>query len=123
MGNVGIISDKMSLTDFNKSETMRQNSLSYSGNWNFILGNGNTINFNPVYSYTHSRQSNLYREGTMKFPNYATDDSHAARAKLQINHSFGKHGSLNVFSQGLSTAVQQNIQDLQICTTGSLHTV
>ena len=100
-GNVSINSDKIDLTDFDKTESMRQNSLSYSGNWNFILGNGNTINFNPVYSYTHSRQSSLYREGAAEFPNYAEDNSHSARARLQFNHSFGNYGSLNIFCQGL----------------------
>ena len=100
-GNVSINSDKIDLTDFDKTESMRQNSLSYSGNWNFILGNGNTINFNPVYSYTHSRQSSLYREGAAEFPTYAEDNSHSARARLQFNHSFGNYGSLNIFCQGL----------------------
>lgn len=100
-GNVCVHSELMDLNSFDKSSTIRQNSLSYSGNWNFILGKGNTINFNPVYSYTHSRQSSLYREGAAEFPNYAVDDSHAARARLQFSHSFGNYGSLNVFCQGL----------------------
>lgn len=100
-GTVSINPDKMDLTEFDKTESMRQNSLSYSGNWNFILGKRNTINFNPVYSYTHSRQSSLYREGAAEFPNYAEENSHSARARLQFNHSFGNYGSLNIFCQGL----------------------
>ena len=101
MGTVSINPDKTDLTGIAKTETMRQNSLSYSGNWNFILGRGNTINFNPVYSYTHSRKSSLYKEGAAEFPNYAVDHSHAARARLQFNHSFGNYGNLNVFCQSL----------------------
>ncbi|MCI6894459.1 MAG: hypothetical protein MR850_06660 [Bacteroidales bacterium] len=101
MGTVSINSEKIDLTDFCKTEAIRQNSLSYSGNWNFILGKDNTINFNPVYSYTHSRQSSLYREGTAEFPNYAEDDSHSLRARLQFNHSFGNYGNLKIFCQGM----------------------
>ena len=100
-GNVGISPDIVDLIGFDKTGSMRQHSLSYSGNWNFILGQGNTINFNPVYSYTHSRQSSLYREGSAEFPNYAEDDSHSARARLQFSHSFGNSGGLNIFCQGL----------------------
>ena len=100
-GNVSITPDMTDIVGFDKSGTMHQNSLSYSGNWNFVLGKGNTINFNPVYSYTHSRQSSLYREGTAEFPNYAEDASHAGRARLQFSHSFGKSGSLSAFCQGL----------------------
>ena len=100
-GTVGIYPDNIDLISFDKNEAMRQNSLSYSGNWNFILGKRNTINFYSVYSYTHSRQSNLYREGTAEFPNYAEDDSHSVRARLQFNHSFGNYGNLKIFCQGL----------------------
>lgn len=98
IGHVGIDSD---VIDFSRKETMYQNSWSYTGNWNFILGKGNSINFNPVYSYTHSRQSNFYKEGITEFPNDAVDDSHSARARLQFSHMFGKEMGLNVFCQGL----------------------
>lgn len=100
-GYVSINPDNMDLNSFDKTEAVHQYSLSYSGNWNFILGNGNTINFYPVYSYTHSKQSSLYREGAKEYPNYAEDDSHSARARLQFSHSFGKYGNLNIFCQGL----------------------
>lgn len=100
-GNVSYSPDAGGTTGFDNAGSMHQNSLSYSGNWNFILGKGNTLNFNPFYSYTHSRTSSLYREGTAEFPNLAADDSHVARARLQLSHSFGGSGSLNVFCQGL----------------------
>ncbi len=100
-GDVCVHSEQTEQKGFDKAGAMRQNSLAYSGNWNFVLGKGNTIHFNPMYSYTHSRQSSLYREGAAEFPNYAVDDSHAARAMLQFSHSFGDYGSLNVFCQGL----------------------
>lgn len=100
-GNVRISPDDTDLIGFGRTGSMRQHSLSYSGNWNFILGKGNTINFNPVYSYTHSRQSSFYREGSAEFPNYAEDDSHAAHARLQFSHSFGNLGLLGIFCQGL----------------------
>lgn len=100
-GNVGIRPGEADLVDFERFANARQNSLSYSGNWNFILGGGSTILFTPVYSYTHSRQWSQYKEGTALFPNYANDDSHSARARLQFSHSFAKFGSLNAFFQGL----------------------
>ena len=115
-GNVCINPDMIELIGFNKTGNTYHNSLSYSGNWNFIIGEGNTINFNPVYSYTHSRQSNLYKEGSSEFPNNAKDDSHAARARLQFNHSFGNFGSLNVFCQGLfyrSSTIYTGTADMQ----------
>jgi len=93
--------DGYSSNDFSKTGSSRQNSFSYTGNWNFILGKRNSINFNPTYSYTHSRQSNLYKEGITELPNFAKDDSHVARARLQFSHSFGGGSSLNAFTQGL----------------------
>lgn len=96
-----IMPGRIGTTNFDKTTSTYQNSWSYTGNWNFILGKGNTINFNPVYSYTHSRQSSFYKEEKEVFPNYAIDDSHAARARLQYNHSFGSNGNLNIFTQGL----------------------
>lgn len=99
-GNVSL--DNMySASSFYKRGFSYQNSISYTGNWNFILGKGNTINFNPTYSYTHSRLSNLYKEGMTEYPNFAKDDSQVARARLQFNHSFGNTSSINVFTQGL----------------------
>ena len=100
-GNVSINPGTSGTSDFYKSGSARENSLSYTGNWNFILGERNTLNFSAVYAYTHSRQSSLYREGPSEFPNQAKDDSHASRARLQFNHSFGRSGDLNVFCQGL----------------------
>lgn len=97
-GSVNINPD---MIGFERTGSMSQHTLSYSGNWNFVLGKGNTINFNPIYSYTHSRQSSLYKEGVAEFPNYAEDDSHSARARLQFSHSFGNSGGLNIFCQGL----------------------
>lgn len=100
-GNVSLNPYMTDSVEFDKTGSIYQNSLSYSGNWNFILRKGTTINFNPVYSYTHTRQSSLYKEGTTVFPNFATDNSHAARARLQFSHSSGNYGTLNVFCQGL----------------------
>lgn len=100
-GEVRFAPDIFSASEFSRSGSSYQNSLSYSGNWNFILGRGNTINFNPGYSYSHSRQSSLYDEEDKAFPNSASDDSHVIRARLQFSHSFGKYGSLYLLCQGI----------------------
>lgn len=100
-GKVHFYPDIFAASVFFKNRKSYRNSLSYSGNWNFILGGGNTINFNPVYSYTHTKQSSIYKENSEEFPNDATDDSHSGRARLQFTHSFGNVGSLNVFCQGM----------------------
>jgi len=105
-----------SSNDFDKTGSSYQNTFSYTGNWNFILGKGNSINFNPTYSYTHSRQSNGYQEGTTALPNFAKDDSHVARARLQFSHSFGSGSSLNAFTQGLfysSSTAYQGTSEMQ----------
>jgi hypothetical protein len=97
-GNVSIAPDT---TDFERTGAEHQNSLSYTANWNFVLSKLTSVNFYAAYSYTHSKQSSLYREGTTEFPNDASDDSHVGRGRLQYNHSFKKYGSLNAFFQGL----------------------
>lgn len=100
-GNVRYYPDVFAASGFLRDGNSFRNSLSYSGNWNFILGGGNIINFNPIYSYSHTKQSSIYKENGEEFPNAATDDSHSARARLQFTHSFGAAGSLNVFCQGI----------------------
>lgn len=100
-GKVSFYPDVSAASEFVRDGKSYENSLSYSGNWNFILGKGNIINFNPAYSYTHSRQSSLYKEVGEELPNNARDDSHVAHARLQFTHSFGKAGSLNMFCQGI----------------------
>lgn len=120
-GNVSHNDNLYSTSNFYKTGFSYQNSISYTGNWNFILGKGNTINFNPTYSYTHSRQSNLYKEGITEYPNFAIDDSQIARARLQFNHSFNNSSSLNAFTQGLlyqSSTIYMGTSDMRdrLCT-------
>jgi len=101
-GSVSLNSDDgYSSNDFDVTSSTYQNTFSYTGNWYFMLGKRSSINFNPTYSYTHSRQSNWYKEGITELPNFAKDDSHVARARLQFSHSFGGGSSLNAFTQGL----------------------
>lgn len=47
-------------SDFVNEANHRQNYITYNGYWNFILPHGNTINFAPYYSYSHSRQNSRY---------------------------------------------------------------
>lgn len=100
-GNICYSPEISGSTDFDRDGSIYRNSLSYTGNWNFIIDKKNTFNFSTIYSYTHSRQLSIYREGLTEFPNYATDDSHSGRTRLQYNHAFSGKSTLNMFLQGL----------------------
>lgn len=82
--------DVFETEDFVNDRTMRENSISYTGNWNFILGEKTTLNFAPNYAYSHSRQSTLYKECSQEFPNIASDDSHQGRTLLQLSQKLEK---------------------------------
>lgn len=91
--------------DYSQNSSNRVNSLSYSGYWNFILNDKNTINFSPWYAYSHTNTGSLYTEaGADDFYNAAKDNSHQFRGNLTYSHSFGKWGSLNVMFQTFITS-------------------
>ncbi|MBD5319741.1 MAG: hypothetical protein HDS07_02420 [Bacteroides sp.] len=88
-------------TDFTNVTNHRQNYITYEGNWNFILPHGNTINFAPYYSYSHSKQNSRYTEGqSSEYINNALDNTHKASGNLRYQHDFGKYGNLSLFTQG-----------------------
>lgn len=88
-------------TEYSDSRTSRTNSLTYSGYWNFILPRGNSLSFNPYYSYSHTRQHSIYSEATgASFANGAVDDSHRATASLRYVHDFGKWGKITGILNG-----------------------
>ena len=91
--------------DYSQNSSNRVNSVSYSGYWNFILNDKNTINFSPWYAYSHTNTYSLYTEiGADDFYNAAKDNSHQFRSNLTYTHSFGKWGSLNVLFQTFITS-------------------
>lgn len=82
-------------TDYADTRSARTNSVTYSGYWNFILPHGNSINFTPYYSYSHTNQRSTYTEGAQNsFVNDALDDSHCATGALRYVHDFGRWGSV-----------------------------
>lgn len=88
-------------TDFTNTASHRQNYITYNGYWNFILPHGNTLNFAPYYSYSHSRQNSRYVEGqSSEFINNASDNTHKASGNLRFQHDFGKWGDISIFAQG-----------------------
>lgn len=88
-------------SDFVNEANHRQNYITYNGYWNFILPHGNTINFAPYYSYSHSRQNSRYMEGqSSEYFNNALDNTHKASANLRYQHDFGKWGDITVYTQG-----------------------
>lgn len=91
--------------DYSQNSFNRVNSVSYSGYWNFILNDKNTINFSPRYAYSHTNTGSLYTEiGSGDFYNAAKDNSHQFRGNLTYTHSFGKWGSLNAMFQTIITS-------------------
>lgn len=91
--------------DYSQNSSDRVNSISYSGYWNFILNDKNTINFSPRYAYSHTNTGSLYTEvGSGEFYNAARDDSHQFSGNLTYTHSFGKWGSLNAMFQTIITS-------------------
>lgn len=91
--------------DYSQNSSNRVNSVSYSGYWNFILNDKNTINFSPRYAYSHTNTCSRYTEvGTGEFYNAARDNSHQFSGNLTYTHSFGKWGSLNAMFQTIITS-------------------
>lgn len=91
--------------DYSQNSSDRVNSISYSGYWNFILNDKNTINFSPRYAYSHTNIGSLYTEvGSDGFYNAARDNSHQFSGNLTYTHSFGKWGSLNAMFQTINTS-------------------
>lgn len=91
--------------DYSQNSSDRVNSISYSGYWNFILNDKNTINFSPRYAYSHTNTGSLYEEvGSGDFYNAARDNSHQFSGNLTYTHSFGKWGSLNAMFQTIITS-------------------
>lgn len=91
-------------TDFISEGSRREDYVTYSGYWNFILPHGNVINFNPYYSYSHNRQNSRYIEtDAPEYINLATDNSHRATGRLTFQHDFGKWGDITVMFQAIYT--------------------
>ncbi len=89
-------------TDFGQRDASRVNSISYSGLWNFILDDNNSITFSPSYAYSHTNTSSLYAEsGSDPYFNAATDNTHRTDAELTFSHSFGDWGNLNTSLHGV----------------------
>lgn len=91
-------------TEYWQREASRVNFVSYTGFWNFILNDNNSITFSPSYAYSHTRTSSLYAEaGSDQYFNAATDNSHRAGGDITYNHSFGDWGNINAMVMAVIT--------------------
>ena len=89
-------------TEYTDEQNGRTNSLTYSGYWNFVMPHGNSLSFNPYYSYSHTKQQRLYSEvAGSSFANGAKDDSHRATAQLRFVHDFGRWGNITALFNGI----------------------
>lgn len=104
-GSVVFVPADFPSTEYTDTRDTRTNSVTYSGYWNFTLPHGNSINFNPYYSYSHTRQHSLYAEqGGPSLRNDARDDSHRATASLRFVHDFGTAGNITVICNAFFNA-------------------
>lgn len=88
-------------TEYFESQSARTNSVTYSGYWNFILPHGNSISFNPYYSYSHTNRNSTYAETDDKsYCNGAVDNSQRFTASLRYVHDFGKWGNVTAILNG-----------------------
>lgn len=95
--------------DYSQNSSNRINTFSYSGYWNFMLNDKNTITFSPRYAYSHTNTSSLYAETKAdEFYNAARDNSHQFSGNLTYTHSFGKWGSINTMLQTIITSNRTN---------------
>lgn len=100
-GSVYFLPADFPQSDFVNEANHRQNYVTYNGYWNFILPHGNTINFAPYYSYSHSKQNSRYTEGQSSgYVNNALDNTHKASGNLRFQHDFGKWGDITISTQG-----------------------
>lgn len=89
-------------TDYTSASSNRVNSISYSGYWNFIIDDKNSINFSPRYAYSHTNTQSRYSEtGSKEYINTAIDNSHQFNSNLTYAHSFGEWGNLNTMLQSI----------------------
>lgn len=103
-GSLYFVPSDFQRTDFVSESNHSNNYVTYSGYWNFILPHGNTINFNPYYSYSYTKQHSRYVEvGSPEYINGARDYSHSASGSLQYQHNFGKCGDLTVAINAIYT--------------------
>lgn len=85
---------------FSSDASSRNNSLTYSGDWNFIFNSSNSLNADLFYSYTFTTNSSYYNEETVKISNTAKDYTHNAAVNLIYFHSFGKAGNISALLRG-----------------------
>ena len=85
-------------TDYINNTSNRENSLTYSGDWNFFVSPKTTITFRPYYSYSHTNMRSLYQEnGGAEFYNGSVDDSHRVEGRIGIQQKLGKRGKLSAY--------------------------
>ena len=101
-GSVAFNPAEYERTDFINNSSNRNNSLTYSGDWNFFVSPKTTITFRPYYSYSHTNMRSLYQEnGGAEFYNGSVDDSHRIEGRIGIQQKLGKRGKLSAYCVGL----------------------
>ena len=100
-GTVSYIPSDFENSTFKTKESSGVNSVTYNGNWSFILPKNNSLQIVPYYSYSHTNRRYSYAEsGTEAIENIAKDDSHNVSTNISFVHSFGKAGTLTAKMEG-----------------------
>ena len=100
-GSVAFNPTEYERTDFINNSSNRNNSVTYSGNWNFFVSPKTTIVFRPYYSYSHTNARTLYQEsGRAEFYNGSVDNSHRAEGRIGFQQEIGERGKLSAYCVG-----------------------
>ncbi len=105
-GQVTYSSPDFSNSEYSSIFDERSKFLAYEGYYFFKLRKGNSLNFTPSYSYSHTEQNTRYREsGFAEIFNRASDNTHKLSGNLKFTHNFGHYGNLII---GLNGSYESN---------------
>lgn len=80
---------------YNRSNPSRSNSLSYQGNYFFVLPKDYSVNFNPQFSYSHNNNSLTYTTSSAEpIIRDASENAYYYRVNAYINKRFARKHTL-----------------------------
>ena len=94
-GSVNYSTDLFPSSTYASTENQRSGFVAYKGYYFFKLPKGNSLTFNPTYSYSHTEKNSTYlEEGFDEILNGASDNTNKLSADLKFKHSFDRWGNL-----------------------------
>lgn len=94
-GNVNIIDADKLVSKYKRSNPTRKNTLSYSGLFNFSLPNNYSIDFTPIFNFTHTNDRLSYNTAAnQSITRNANENAYFYRLKANGRKRFGAHHSV-----------------------------